>query len=201
MKPSFILFIGIISLILLAQISLAEVNSSNLTLKTELVNETLEITNIGNTDFKETITINLGDYSITKKKTLKPLETIKINLRSEVKPGVYNIGISPTGETFEGVVVSSIPLSYYLSYWKYVIALIVLIVIISFIYNKIKLKFRKEDEYMEIKGDKKKFIIESTKKPKFSIGKKDKEEFLMVSKGNKQKPPEQEGGGFMGMFD
>ncbi len=165
-------------------------------LRSQLINETLEIKNIGDVDFKEAITVNLGDYSIMKKKTLKPGESIKINLRKEVKPGVYDIEILPTGEMFERALISKSNFYYYLSYWKQALLILFLIFVL---YKFIRSRPVKEDEYIEIKEDKRKFIIESTKKPKFKFGKKAKEEFIIVSKGDKPKPPEE--GGVMGMFD
>lgn len=172
----------------------------NESLKSELYNETLLITNIGDRDFSEPISINLGDYIITKKKTLKPGEIIKINLKSEIKPGVYDIKVLPTGEVFNRVLVSKSGIYYYISFWKEFLIFLVIIILIIFSYKKFEPYFKnKDDEYIEIKGDKRKFIIESRRKPKFKFGKKDKEEFIVIKKSNKPKPPEE--GGFMKMFD
>ena len=201
-----LIFVGILLVISVQAMELNESeDSGNITevnndlipiLKSELINETLEIKNIGDIDFSDPITVILGGYTLTKKKLLKVGEAIKINLKQEVKPGIYDIKILPTNETFETVLISKSNIDYYLSYWKH---FILLLVILFILYKFVKSRPVKRDEYIEIKGDKRKFIIESTTKPKFKFGKKNKEEFFIVGKSDKPKPPEE--GGVMGMFD
>lgn len=176
-----------------------ELKQPKIQLKSELYNETLEIKNLGDMAFNGSITVNLGDYVIIKKRILKSGESIKINLRQEVKPGLYNIEVLPTNEVFNNVLISRSDFYYYLSYWKYVIIVVVVLFLLWKIYRKFKDRSEKSDEYIEIKGDKKKFIIESSKKPKFNFSRKNKEEFFIIGKGDKPKPPES--GGVMGMFD
>ncbi len=178
--------------------TISEVKSS---LKTSIDNETLKIVNTGNINFNETITVDLGNYKIVRKRTLKPGETIVINLRLEVKPGVYSIKILPTNEVFQNVVVLKDDSNPYINYLRY---LFILALIFDFCYcvNKaVKLYKNRSDEYIEVREDKRKYIIEPSRKPKFKFGKNKRNEFFIIGKSDKPKPPENEGGGIMGMFD
>ncbi|MBI4155189.1 hypothetical protein HY498_03845 [Candidatus Woesearchaeota archaeon] len=190
----------LVLLVMVFSIQISEANNESSQLKSELINETLFITNIGDRDFNESISVNLGDYIITKKKILKEGDIIKINLKSEVKPGVYDIKVLPTGEVFNRVLISKSGVYYYISFWKEFLIFLVIIILIIFSYKKFEPYFKnKEEDYIEVKSDKRKFIIESRKKPKFKFGKKEKEEFIVMPK--KPKPPENQEGGFMKMFD
>ena len=170
-------------------------------LKTSINNETLKIANIGSTNFNETITVDLGNYKIVRKRTLKPEEAITINLRLEVKPGVYNIKILPTNELFQNVVVLKDDNYLFVNYLRYVFILALIFVFCYCVNKAVKFYKNREDEYIEVREDKRKYIIEPSRKPKFKFGKNKKEEFFVIGKGDKPKPPENEGGGIMGMFD
>lgn len=62
----------------------------------ELINETIYITNTGNIDYNEPISIDLndGDYVLTKKVSIKPSETLTLDLTKEAPSGQYNLKIT-----------------------------------------------------------------------------------------------------------
>lgn len=76
----------------------------------ELVNNTLYIKNVGNVEYDEPVSVDLddGDFVFTKKVSLKPEETLTIDLTKEAPSGQYDIkvtGAAVTADQFDDVII------------------------------------------------------------------------------------------------
>ncbi len=80
------------SLVSKEEVTIQEVKSVDV----DLVNDTLYVTNTGNVDYKDYISVELneGDFIFTKKVSISPAETITIDLTKEAPSGQYNLRVT-----------------------------------------------------------------------------------------------------------
>jgi hypothetical protein len=152
----------------------------------ELINQTLYITNTGNVEYKDLLNVKFsgGDYSFNKKTSIRPNETIVIDLAEEAPTGNYDVlitgaAISKGGIKFDNVKVVGKGIKSFNFFYSILIMFLLacFIYLLTFKKKMIKdIKLREDKIFKKAKKDKEKLIkIKEEKQKKKSINFESKE--------------------------
>ena len=115
---------------------LSEVKSLNY----DISGQTLVVTNNGNVNFDDTLSIKMNGVSenliINKKVSLQPGESFSFDLGSEVKTGLYKVSIN--GKNFDNIKIEGKQIVYYKEYSNLIFILIVLLILGFLLFLKVK---------------------------------------------------------------
>lgn len=198
-------------------------------IEVKLINQTLYISNTGNVEYDDLLNIQFsgGEYSFKKKTSIRPNETIVIDLAEEAPTGNYDISITSAAITggaisFDNVKVVGKKMKSFNFFYTILImfALACFVYLLAFKKKMITgVKLRQDKIFKKAKQDKEKFIkIKEEKQRKKPINFKNRETSVkdfrkrmlkeIKATENKQKqsqdissPQKPEGGGLFNMFD
>jgi len=171
-----------------------------------LEGETVVVRNIGNVNFNEELKINLysesKEYNMIKKTSLKPNQTVIIDLTKEVPAGDYNINVAGGAITGNVVLENGVIFSRESKWIGYGAMIFVLVFLVFMVFNKGKSRIVNKREKARIEG--KKRLEELKKIPKKSkIEKSPTKEDVdyLIKKVQKEEDKKDRDSGLFNMFD
>jgi len=155
----------------------------------ELVNQTLFIKNVGNIEYDDLLNVEFsgGDYSFNRKKSIRPDETLIIDLAEEAPTGSYDIMITGAAVKGKDIVFKNVKVigkeKKSFNFFYSILVMFLLAVFVYMLAFKRRMisgaKLREDKIFRKAKKDKEKFVkIKQEKAKKAPINFKNREESI-----------------------